>query len=59
MGAILTMLPRQPISPVREMLAEAAEHRRRGDLAAAFVIENDAIRAIHAIAAAARQEVRR
>ena len=41
-----------------DLLAEAAEHRRRGDLAAAHVAELAALIALRAIAADARREVR-
>jgi hypothetical protein len=44
--------------PLRALLSEAAEHRRRGDLAAATVLENDAARAIRASVTTARAEVR-
>lgn len=47
-----------PQPPLRALLAEAAEHRRLGDLAAANVLETDALRAIRASIAAVRQEVR-
>ncbi len=47
-----TLTPPNPTP--RDLLAEAAEHRRRGDLAAAAVAENDAILA----ARACGQEVR-
>jgi hypothetical protein len=40
--------------PLRGLLAEAAEHRRRGDLAAADALEMDALRVLRVILAAAR-----
>ena len=42
--------------PLRALLSEAAERRRHGDLAAATVLENDALRAIRA-SVTARAEV--
>jgi hypothetical protein len=47
----------EPQPPLRALLSEAAEHRRRGDLAAAAVLENDALRAIRNSVATARAEV--
>lgn len=46
-----------PTPPLRSLLTEAAEHRRLGDLAAANVLETDALRAIRASVATARAEV--
>lgn len=46
-----------PQPPLRALLTEAAEHRRLGDLAAANVLETDALRAIRAGIATARAEV--
>ena len=45
--------PKQPSA--RDLLAEAAEHRRCGDLAAAAAAEIDAIRAARAVAQVAPQ----
>lgn len=42
-------------APLRDLLTEAAEHRRLGDLAAATVLENDALRAIRAGITTARE----
>lgn len=54
----LTMESRPaPTPPLRSLLTEAAEHRRLGDLAAANVLETDALRAIRASVATARAEV--
>lgn len=46
-----------PTQPVRALLTEAAEYRRHGDLAAATVLEADALRAIRASVTTARAEV--
>ncbi len=46
----------EPQPPLRALLSEAAEHRRRGDLAAASMVENDALRVIRASIASARAE---
>ena len=43
---------------LRDLFTEAAEHRRKGDLAAAHVVELTALIALRAIAANVRQEVR-
>ena len=43
-------LPIKPPTP-RELLSEAAEARRRGDLAAALAAENDALRLARAAGA--------
>lgn len=43
-----------PTPPLRGLLAEAAEHRRRGDLTAADALEMDALRVLRVILAAAR-----
>lgn len=51
------ILPAAGFSPLRALLSEAAEHRRHGDVAAAIVLETDALRAIRASVAAARAEV--
>ena len=43
--------------PLRALLTEAAEYRRRGDLAAATALETDALRAMRASMTAERPEV--
>jgi hypothetical protein len=43
--------------PLRALLTEAAEYRRRGDLAAATALEADALRAMRASIPAERAEV--
>lgn len=43
--------------PLRALLTEAAEYRRRGDLAAAAALETDALRAMRARIAAERLDV--
>lgn len=43
--------------PLRVLLTEAAEYRRLGDLAAASMLEADAIRAVRSAAAEARKAV--
>lgn len=48
----------QPTMGLRVLLAEAAEHRRKGDLGAAHVLDLAALVALRAIAAEARREVR-
>ena len=48
-------LKSEPLPPLRALLTEAAEHRRLGDLAAATVLEADALRAIRATATIARE----
>jgi hypothetical protein len=53
------LYPRVPAPPLRVLLAEAAEYRRRGDLAAAHVAELAALIALRAIAAETRQGVAR
>ena len=45
-------------APLRALLAEAGEHRRKGDLAAAHVVELAALIALRGIVAEARREVR-
>ena len=50
-------LKSEPLPPLRALLSEAAEHRRHGDLAAATVLENDALRAIRASVTTARAGV--
>jgi hypothetical protein len=45
-------------SILKRLLSEAAEHRRHGDLAAAIVLETDALRALRASMTNVRQEVR-
>lgn len=47
-----------PPTGLRDLFAEAAEHRRKGDLAAAHVVELAALIALRAIVAEARREVR-
>lgn len=47
----------EPVAPLRALLTEAAEHRRHGDLAAATVLENDALRAVRTSVTTARTEV--
>ena len=46
-----------PPTGLRDLFTEAAEHRRKGDLAAAHVVELAALMALHAISADARREV--
>ena len=46
-----------PATGLRDLFAEAAEHRRKGDLAAAHVVELAALVAVRAIVAEARREV--
>jgi hypothetical protein len=46
-----------PPPPLRALLTEAAEYRRRGDLAAATALETDALRAMRASMTAERPEV--
>lgn len=45
-GAVPLVAPLALRSPLRLLLAEAAEHRRRGDLAAAGALEADALRVV-------------
>lgn len=47
-----------PPNGLRGLFAEAAEHRRQGDLTAAHVVELAALVAVRAIVAEARQELR-
>jgi hypothetical protein len=46
------------VAGLRDLFAEAAEHRRKGDLAAANVVELAALLAVRTIVADARREVR-
>jgi len=50
--------PAQPPMGLRALFAEAAEHRRKGDLAAAHAAELLAMLAVRNIVADARREVR-
>lgn len=47
-----------PATGLRDLFTEAAEHRRKGDLAAAHVVEVAALIALRAIVAEARREAR-
>ncbi len=48
----------EPLPPLRALLTEAAEHRRKGDLAAAHIVELAALIALRTTVAEARREVR-
>ncbi len=47
-----------PAKGLRDLFTEAAEHRRKGDLAAAHAVELLAMLAVRNIVAGARREVR-
>ena len=54
MDNILNLVARQ----LRDLLAEAAEHRRQGDLAAALTLEVDAVLVLRTLPAQTTREVR-